>query len=80
MLSERTATSTLVLRAEFNLTGKDEAKYYRGNEYYFIFHSLLMKKKTFSHLDLVQKCCSNLISGSLYADVKKSEQLSEKIM
>lgn len=53
MLSERTATSTLVLRAEFNLTGKDEAKYYRGNEYYFIFHSLLMKKKTFSHLDLV---------------------------
>lgn len=53
MLSERTATSTLVLHAEFNLKGKDEAKQYPGNEYNFIFHSFLMKKKTFTHLDLV---------------------------
>lgn len=44
MLSERTAASILALHAEFSLTGKDEVRYYPGNFYNSVFHSVMMKK------------------------------------
>lgn len=56
MLSERTAASILALHTEFNLTEKDEVRYYPGNFYNSVFHSVMMKKykrKVFIDLDLI---------------------------